>query len=45
MIRTTKLLFACALVAAAAAKEPEVLKLTGDVEGGYVMALTAPVSA
>src|SRR3954465_7919226 len=37
MNRTTKLLFACPLavaaVAAAAAKEPEVLKLKGDVEG------------
>ena len=33
MNRTTKLLFTCALAAAAAAKEPEVLKLTGDVEG------------
>src|SRR5260370_22161043 len=32
MIRTTALLFACALAAAAAHKRPEVLKRPGDVE-------------
>src|SRR5260370_17467478 len=33
MISTTALLFACAVAAAAAPKDPEVLKLSGDVEG------------